>query len=246
MTVPPEKQEQWAALDLAFGGHTSFNRGACALEAAAWLAGEHHTDSPKCVDPFLATIVRCWNDAVSGSFRNAIIKPLVPELIGTASDDPEARQRRIASAFSFVAGVMLPTWVTTVTGSPRVLNAVEGLRGESSPYAIREGLSDLVVILRQEHGDRLCSDGQYGKTAIAFNKAYGQSGIYAVTAAINASHTDALLELREVLSSAPAGSPRPWHDDDVRRICDSMRLAADRIVPLTCDFLRRACRDQAV
>jgi len=246
VTVPPEKQEKWATLKLGIGSHTSFNRGACALEAAAWLAGEPHTDSPKCVDPFLTTIVRCWNDTVSGSFRDAIIKPLVPELIGTASDDPEARQRRIRSAFSLVTGVMLPTWVTTVNKSPRVLNAVEDMRRESSPDGIREGLADLMRVLRQEHGDRLCSDGQYGKTVFAFNKAYGQSGIYAVTAAINASHTYALLDLREVLSSAPAGSPRPWLSDDVRRICDSMRLAADRIVPLTCDFLRRACRDQAV
>lgn len=41
-------------LVLKSGGHRSFKDGACLLEAAAFMAGERHSDHPECVSEVLA------------------------------------------------------------------------------------------------------------------------------------------------------------------------------------------------
>ena len=43
-----------ALTTLAHGAHDSPADGLCAMEAAAWLAGEPHSDHPACVSPVIA------------------------------------------------------------------------------------------------------------------------------------------------------------------------------------------------
>ncbi len=77
ITISPERLEQFAGLSLKLGAHTSPDAGMCAMEAAAWLAGEPHSDKPACVCPTIAAVMRRWNDAADDAQRDSHIKPLV-------------------------------------------------------------------------------------------------------------------------------------------------------------------------
>ena len=52
------------AVLLKSGAHASPSEGLCVMEAAAWLAGEAHTDHPACVSVVIAAFCRSWNDAL--------------------------------------------------------------------------------------------------------------------------------------------------------------------------------------
>ena len=56
----------------------------CAMEAAAYIAGEPWSDHPECVCPVIAAFVRSWNDGLpSNAERDRLLKPLIPKIIGT-------------------------------------------------------------------------------------------------------------------------------------------------------------------
>jgi hypothetical protein len=79
------------------GAHPSAERGACVMEYAALLSGDHHTDHPVGVHPFLATLCRRFNDVLGDEARAELVR-LVPALLGTGTgerrmtaDDPGFR-----------------------------------------------------------------------------------------------------------------------------------------------------------
>jgi hypothetical protein len=79
------------------GAHPSVERGACVMEYAALLSGDHHTDHPLGVHPFLASLCRRFNDVLGDDARAELVR-LVPALLGTgtgerrtAADDPGFR-----------------------------------------------------------------------------------------------------------------------------------------------------------
>ena len=69
-------------LVLERGGHASTDDGACAMEAASWLAGEPWTDHPKSVHPRVAAIARATNDALD-DLRRQSLWPLILRSVGT-------------------------------------------------------------------------------------------------------------------------------------------------------------------
>lgn len=85
-------------LRLGPGPHTSPDRGVCAAEATAFLAGEPHSDHPDCLCPILGEALRWMNDRMPEAVQTGL-NPLLPLLVGTRHRDAE-RQRavRIASA----------------------------------------------------------------------------------------------------------------------------------------------------
>ena len=79
------------------GAHPSVERGACVMEYAALLSGDHHTDHPLGVHPFLASLCRRFNDVLGDDARAELVR-LVPALLGTGTgerrttgDDPGFR-----------------------------------------------------------------------------------------------------------------------------------------------------------
>lgn len=80
------------------GSHRTPDRGVCAAEATAFLAGEPHTDHPKCLCPILGETLRWVNEPMAADDRDLLV-PLLPLLVGTRAPKAE-RQRayRIASA----------------------------------------------------------------------------------------------------------------------------------------------------
>ena len=49
MTIVQERLDALATLTLKNGSHPSPDDGLCVMEAAAWVAGEPHSDHPACV-----------------------------------------------------------------------------------------------------------------------------------------------------------------------------------------------------
>ena len=72
---------------LTRGKHRSPRKGACFMEFASYLAGEHWSDHPRCTHPLLAAVARLVNDNTSDDARQRLTE-MIPSVIGLASDDP--------------------------------------------------------------------------------------------------------------------------------------------------------------
>src|SRR5688572_9971872 len=70
---------------LKSGSHSSREAGMCANEWMAYLAGEDHSDSPKCVDPPLRAFAMSLNDQWNDEQRQKL-RPYLARCIGTAND----------------------------------------------------------------------------------------------------------------------------------------------------------------
>jgi hypothetical protein len=82
--IDPARLAQLPSLTLKKGNHASPEDGMCVLEAAAWLAGEPHSDSPDCVCPVLGAFVRPFHDRMaSDEERTRWLGPLAVALVGT-------------------------------------------------------------------------------------------------------------------------------------------------------------------
>lgn len=65
------------------GAHREDSGGACAMEAAAWLAGESWSDRPRSVHPVVAQVARTVNDGVCDEERQTLW-PLIMASLDTA------------------------------------------------------------------------------------------------------------------------------------------------------------------
>jgi hypothetical protein len=72
---------------LTRGKHRSPRKGACFMEFASYLAGEHWSDHPRCTHPLLAAVARLVNDNTSDDTRQRLTG-MIPSVIGLTSDDP--------------------------------------------------------------------------------------------------------------------------------------------------------------
>ena len=73
--------------ELRPGRHRHPEQGGCLMEWTSVLAGERWSDRPSCTHPLLAHLARVVNDVVDDGNRAGLTR-LVPDLVGTTSDDP--------------------------------------------------------------------------------------------------------------------------------------------------------------
>ena len=106
--------ERMAALNpLGEGGHKP-DGVMCAMEAAAYVAGEEWTDHPQCVCPVIAAFCRTWNDNLpTDAERDRLLKPLIPQLIQTRSM-PDVETRRAWLATDWLVRTCAPAWLALV------------------------------------------------------------------------------------------------------------------------------------
>jgi hypothetical protein len=74
------------------GSHRNREEGVCAMELAAWLAGEGHTYSPECVSAPLRNLMIWINDSLAPEARQRL-KPYVSRTLGTAGDGQDEERR---------------------------------------------------------------------------------------------------------------------------------------------------------
>lgn len=96
---------------LKFGKHKDRNDGLCLLEAAAFVAGEPHTDRPLCVCPVIAEYCRGLNDAkwLNDEDRTEYLMPLADVILDTVNQDKEAE--RAAHFIEIASRSVLPHYM---------------------------------------------------------------------------------------------------------------------------------------
>jgi hypothetical protein len=93
---------------LAKGSHDRPEDGMCAMEWAAYVAGEPHTDQPVCVSPILRSFCISLNDAWDDDMRQRL-RPYLARCIGTAGDGMD-RERGFL-ALDWQIRTYLPAWL---------------------------------------------------------------------------------------------------------------------------------------
>jgi hypothetical protein len=111
MNIIQERMAEIAALSLDSGNHADLEHGACVMEAVAYVAGEPWSDAPQCACPVITAFMVSWNDALpSSAERDRLLKPLIPQLVGTRST-PAVEQRRATMAADWLIRVHTPAWL---------------------------------------------------------------------------------------------------------------------------------------
>ena len=111
MTTP---RERLAALPpLSAGAHEQVDEGACFMEAVSYVAGEPWSDKPACACPVLGAFLRTWNDDLSDTDRDRLLRPLVRRLVGSRST-PEVEARRSWLAMDWLVRTNAPAWLQLV------------------------------------------------------------------------------------------------------------------------------------
>jgi len=102
MTTIEERLKALDPIPLLHGAH---DKQFCALDAAAWIAGEEHSDRPKCVSPVIGAFVR---PTLDDEARQAL-RSYAPRMIGTAGDGYDKERAWIA--IDWLARVCTPAWL---------------------------------------------------------------------------------------------------------------------------------------
>jgi hypothetical protein len=95
-------------LHLSRGGHFTRARELCLLEAAAYLAGEEHSDHPACVSPVLGIFGRDLNDCLDDAKRQHL-KPMIFGMLNTAGDGLD--EVRGYLALDWLTRTYAPAWM---------------------------------------------------------------------------------------------------------------------------------------
>ena len=69
-------------IQLSKGRHASPEEGACVVELASMLAGEHFSDHPNSVCPVIAALLRNYNDRIDDRRRQDLY-PYAAKIVGT-------------------------------------------------------------------------------------------------------------------------------------------------------------------
>ena len=119
---------------LSHGSHDKFGPKLCVNEMVAFLAGEPHSDKPKCASPVLARYSMGLNDSRQ-AFRDELIRA-VPEMIGTRN--PELELARLEYlVFQVARRIVAPALQQTGVDATGVLQAqtLDGLVNAASGTA---------------------------------------------------------------------------------------------------------------
>lgn len=87
-------------IKLSRGSHETAEEGVCFMEAIAFIAGEPHSDHPKCASPVLTSFGIMLNDTLPADLRNKYLLPMVGQVAGTV--DPESEGKRREFLFSWL------------------------------------------------------------------------------------------------------------------------------------------------
>lgn len=122
MTIVESRLTALDDLVLKSGGHSASSGNFCFNEAAAWLAGEKHSDAPECVSPYLRSFTMRLNDRWTDEQRQTLL-PYLPRVIGTGGDGKDEARRRIAQRA--LCTDLLPPWLR-LAGLDEMAAEVEG------------------------------------------------------------------------------------------------------------------------
>lgn len=82
------------AIKLSKGAHNAPEQGMCVMECVAYIAGEEHTDHPKCADQALTRLAISLNDSALIDKQRQRLLPLVLRLAGSKTKDQHLCSKR--------------------------------------------------------------------------------------------------------------------------------------------------------
>ncbi|MFM1872818.1 MAG: hypothetical protein RL398_2240 [Planctomycetota bacterium] len=108
--MEPAQERLKDRIPLRRGAHPSREDGLCTMELVAWLAGEPHSDEPRCACPVLAAFVRTVNDSVEDQDRERLLRPLAPLLVNSRAD-AAVEQARGMMLLDVLVREVVPAWL---------------------------------------------------------------------------------------------------------------------------------------
>ena len=87
-----------STVELKYGSHAPTDAEYCAMELVAFVAGEPHSDTPKCASPVITSFCINLNDNLDDATRNRLLRPVLCEVVGTRTTDADELTR------SYLAG----------------------------------------------------------------------------------------------------------------------------------------------
>jgi hypothetical protein len=82
VTVTSKMLELLKLVKIDHSSHVSREEGMCVMEAVAYITGDEHSDTPKCVAPNVTDVMINLNDSMDEDDRQKL-KDVVPRIIGT-------------------------------------------------------------------------------------------------------------------------------------------------------------------
>jgi hypothetical protein len=123
---------------LTTGNHLTREDGLCVMEAVAWVAGETHTDMPKCVSPVISRYCQGLNDEGNEEVRERL-KPYIYKVIGTASPELDLKRAFIVADYAVrvFAEIDVPRVVDRITAqaAAKAANAAANAAAADIAYA---------------------------------------------------------------------------------------------------------------
>ncbi len=93
---------------LSYGTHATPEDGRCAMEWVSHMAGEPHSDQPKCVSPVLRALCIALNDGLEHEPRQRL-RPYLARTIGTVDDGLD--EARSWMAMDWLIRTFVPAWL---------------------------------------------------------------------------------------------------------------------------------------
>lgn len=185
-------------LELSVGPHSDPAEGTCFLEAVALIAGEPHSDRPRCVSPMLGKLGRRLNDHLPDDLRQRLI-PLIPRMVGTADDGLDEAREQLALDWLFRTYV--PTWLdliglgehsTTLRNTPQLDDAVPIMLSARAAAKATADKVDWKAAVTAAHAATMLASRATASTAPA---------LVAETAAVGAARVTAWPVLKPVVTT---------------------------------------------
>lgn len=161
-------------IQLSRGNHKTRETGLCVMEAVAWIAGEEHTDMPKCVSPVISKYCQVLNDSGNDAVRERL-KPYIYKMIGTAS--PELDEQRAFIAADFAVRVFAKVDcepivdMNTANAAYAAANANAGRAAANAAYAAANAARAARALAHAAHAAN-AAHAAHAANAAAANAAY--------------------------------------------------------------------------
>ena len=213
------------------GSHPTREQGLCVMEAVAYLAGEQHSDEPKCACPVITRLAIWVNDSCSDELRQELLAALPWRIVGTKST-PEIEQQRAYMAADwavrFVAPLLLDrAGLNEEADKLRALGAVDS---KGAARAAADAAADAAdAAADAAYAARAAADAAYAARAAAdaadAARAAADAAAYAAYAARAAAYAAYAADAARAAAYAAA--------DDLETIQRSCADLIDRMIRLT-------------
>ncbi len=135
---------------LAYGTHANPDDGRCAMEWVSHLAGEPHSDQPRCVSPVLRALCIALNDGLEDEPRQRL-RPYLARTIGTADDGLD--RARSWLAMDWLIRVYPTEWLLAAE-LHRIAASLAALEPVLDEHALQAALPVLEQARREAHRAR--------------------------------------------------------------------------------------------